>query len=156
MLSMVDKKRFERNDQFSVVEAIISLPGELFFSTTIPVSIWVLNKAKMGKKGDVLFIDASSCEGNMIKRGLRELTIENVSDIVDVYRGSISNQASLNISNIRSAFVNFNEIVKGPVDLNPEDIRLSRSMRFSRIRLGVSNSNKMISENHQGFIYFNL
>ena len=102
-----------------VVEAIISLPGELFFSTTIPVSIWVLNKAKMGKKGDVLFIDASSCEGNMIKRGLRELTIENVSDIVDVYRGSISNQASLNISNIRSAFVNFNEIVKGPVDLNP-------------------------------------
>ena len=102
-----------------MVEAIISLPGELFYSTTIPVSIWVINKAKLGTKSNVLFIDASSCEGNMIKRGLRELTTENVSDIVEVYKGSMMNQESLNISNIRSAFVNFNEIVKGPVDLNP-------------------------------------
>lgn len=101
------------------VEAIISLPGELFYSTTIPVCIWLINKARKTSKEGVLFVDASSCIGNVIKRGLRELTEENLSDITEIFNHWTTTSRAKNKSNIRSAFVNTEQIIEGPVDLNP-------------------------------------
>lgn len=53
------------------VEMIISLPDKLFYTTGIPVSIWVFNNDK--KRNDVLFVDASNLEGTMISKKLRVL-----------------------------------------------------------------------------------
>lgn len=57
----VDEKEIRsnliRND---LIETIITLPPKLFYNTTIPVSIWVLNKKKHPLcKNQVLFVDAS-------------------------------------------------------------------------------------------------
>lgn len=66
-----------------LVECIVTLPSQLFYTTQIPVCLWFLNKDKK-QKGKVLFIDARSM-GEMVTRKLRELTDsddpENLGDI---------------------------------------------------------------------------
>ena len=66
-----------------LVECIVSMPEQLFYTTQIPVCLWFLNKNKK-QKGKTLFIDARNM-GSMVTRKLRELTDnndpENLGDI---------------------------------------------------------------------------
>jgi len=55
-----------------LVECIVAMPGQLFYTTQIPVCLWFLNKNKK-RKGKTLFIDARKM-GTMVSRKLRELT----------------------------------------------------------------------------------
>lgn len=55
-----------------LVECIIAMPSQLFYTTQIPVCLWFLNKRKK-QKGKTLFIDARNM-GTMVSRRLRELT----------------------------------------------------------------------------------
>ncbi|MFA7082138.1 MAG: class I SAM-dependent DNA methyltransferase [Bacteroidales bacterium] len=59
-----------------IVEGIIAMPSQLFYTTGIPVSIWILNKNKT-QKGKTLFLDARNL-GTMRTRKLRELTNEDI------------------------------------------------------------------------------
>ena len=72
-----------------LVECIVTLPGQLFYSTQIPVSLWFVtrNKAKNGKnerRGEILFIDARKI-GSMATRTLKEFSVEDINQISDVY-----------------------------------------------------------------------
>ncbi|OBX24547.1 hypothetical protein A9996_14835 [Gelidibacter algens] len=62
-----------------LVEAIIALPSQLLDNTSIPASIWVLNKNKPQKE-KVLFIDASTL-GHMVNKVQRALSNENILEI---------------------------------------------------------------------------
>lgn len=66
-----------------LVDAIVALPDKLFYTTGIPVCIWILNRNKKNK-GKTLFIDARKL-GTMVNRRLRELTKENIRKIADTY-----------------------------------------------------------------------
>ena len=57
-----------------LVEGIVALPSQLFYSTGIPVCLWFLAKDKP-QKGKTLFIDARNM-GEMVTRRLRELDDE--------------------------------------------------------------------------------
>lgn len=61
-----------------LVECIVAMPGQLFYTTQIPVCLWFLNKNKK-RKGETLFIDARKM-GTMVSRKLRELTDSDKSD----------------------------------------------------------------------------
>ena len=64
-----------------VVECIVSLPGQLFYSTGIPVSLWIMRKGKSEyTKGKTLFIDARKL-GFMVDRRVRELSAEDIEKI---------------------------------------------------------------------------
>ena len=68
-----------------VVECIVSLPGQLFYSTGIPVSLWILRKGKStAAKGNILFIDARNL-GFMIDRKVKELSDDDISLIASTY-----------------------------------------------------------------------
>ena len=68
-----------------VVECIVSMPGQLFYSTPIPVSLWILRKGKNANtSGKVLFIDARNL-GTMLDRKLRELYEEDIDKIASTY-----------------------------------------------------------------------
>lgn len=72
-----------------VVEAMIALPGQLFFNTQIPACLWFLCKQKRSRQGCVLFIDARKL-GSMISRVQAELTDEVIARIagtVAAWRG---------------------------------------------------------------------
>jgi type I restriction enzyme M protein len=79
-----------------VVECIVALPGQLFYSTQIPASLWFLNRDKgnghtrpgtktwRDRRGEVLFIDARKL-GVMVDRTHRELAEEDVARIAATY-----------------------------------------------------------------------
>lgn len=68
-----------------IVECIVSMPSQLFYSVTIPVSLWILRKGKEGNsRGKVLFIDARNL-GYMADRKVRELSEEDIGVIANTY-----------------------------------------------------------------------
>ncbi len=70
-----------------IVDCIVAMPGQLFYSTGIPVSLWILRKGKEENEnttGKVLFIDARNL-GYMIDRRLKELSIDDIKKISDTY-----------------------------------------------------------------------
>ena len=66
-----------------LVEGIIAMPTQLFFTTQIPVSLWFINRNKR-QKGKTLFIDARKM-GTMITRSLREMTVEDIAKIAKTF-----------------------------------------------------------------------
>lgn len=66
-----------------LVEGIIAMPGQLFYSTQIPVSLWIINKAKE-QSGKTLFIDAREM-GTMVTRKLREFTDEDIAKVAGAF-----------------------------------------------------------------------
>jgi type I restriction enzyme M protein len=72
-----------------LVDCMVALPGQLFYSTQIPVCLWFLarDKANSGfrdRRGETLFIDARQI-GSMVDRTHRELTEEDTRKIADTY-----------------------------------------------------------------------
>uniref|UniRef100_UPI003FEFF682 class I SAM-dependent DNA methyltransferase n=1 Tax=Candidatus Fimenecus sp. TaxID=3022888 RepID=UPI003FEFF682 len=77
-----------------LVDCIVAMPSQLFYTTQIPVSLWFLAKNKK-QKGKTLFIDARKL-GTMVTRKLRELTDEDIKRIADTYNafadGTLENE----------------------------------------------------------------
>ena len=77
-----------------VVDCMVALPGQLFYSTQIPACLWILAKGRSNglvrktrlrdRRGQVLFIDARNM-GVMVDRTRRELTDEEIRKIADTY-----------------------------------------------------------------------
>jgi len=72
-----------------LVDCMVALPGQLFYSTQIPVCLWFLVKNKRdGKRRDrrkqTLFIDARKL-GTLVDRVHRELTEDDLQNIVGTY-----------------------------------------------------------------------
>ncbi|MCC6728747.1 MAG: SAM-dependent DNA methyltransferase [Chthonomonadales bacterium] len=72
-----------------LVDCMVALPGQLFYSTQIPACLWFLARdRKNGKfrdrRGHVLFIDARKM-GRMVDRTHRELNDEDVARIAVTY-----------------------------------------------------------------------
>jgi len=84
-----------------LVDCMVALPGQLFYSTQIPVCLWFLakNKAADAKRGfrdrrkQTLFIDARKL-GTLIDRVHRELTdadLEKITSTYHAWRSSLEN-----------------------------------------------------------------
>jgi type I restriction enzyme M protein len=72
-----------------VVDCMVALPGQLFYSTQIPACLWFLAKSKKNgglrdRRGEVLFIDARKL-GHLVDRTRREFSDEDVARIADTY-----------------------------------------------------------------------
>jgi len=72
-----------------LVDCMVTLPGQLFYSTPIPVCLWFLARDKKNgrfrdRRGNVLFIDAHKL-GSMVDRVHRELTDADVAKIAGTY-----------------------------------------------------------------------
>lgn len=72
-----------------LVDCILSMPSNLFYTVTIPCSIWILNRNKK-QKGKTLFIDCRNL-GTMVTRKLRELSEEDILKIAKTYHNFQNN-----------------------------------------------------------------
>jgi type I restriction enzyme M protein len=74
------RKRIIEDD---LIEGIIALPTQLFYSVTIPVTLWFISKNKQ-QKGKTLFIDARKM-GNMVDRKHRDFADADIQKIADTF-----------------------------------------------------------------------
>ncbi|MEJ6644093.1 MAG: class I SAM-dependent DNA methyltransferase [Akkermansiaceae bacterium] len=90
------RQKMVEND---LVDCMIALPGQLFYTTQIPVCLWFLTKNKKAdserglpggqtgyrnREGETLFIDARKI-GSMISRTQKELSAEDIETIAKTY-----------------------------------------------------------------------
>ncbi|BAP14742.1 DNA methyltransferase [Alcanivorax sp. 97CO-5] len=88
------RKKLIEND---LVDCMIALPGQLFYTTQIPVCLWFLTKNKKAetipghsdsnhrnRQGETLFIDARNM-GSMVDRTHKELTTDDIGEIARTY-----------------------------------------------------------------------
>lgn len=89
------------------IDCMIALPGQLFYTTQIPVCLWFMTKNKRAqqfpdgrkhfrdRQGETLFIDARNT-GSMIDRTHKELTTDDIAGIARTYhawRGEFDGEA---------------------------------------------------------------
>ncbi len=72
-----------------LVDCMVAMPGQLFYSTQIPACLWFLARDRKGgryrdRQGETLFIDARKM-GRMTDRTHRELTDDDIARIVGTY-----------------------------------------------------------------------
>ncbi len=72
-----------------LVDCMVALPGQLFYSTQIPVCLWFLARNKKNgrfrdRRGETLFIDARKM-GTLVDRIHRELTEADIAKIAGTY-----------------------------------------------------------------------
>jgi len=72
-----------------LVDCMVALPGQLFYSTQIPVCLWFLARDKRNgrfrdRRGQTLFIDARGL-GTLVDRVHRDLNDEDLARIVGAY-----------------------------------------------------------------------
>ncbi|MGE5396692.1 MAG: type I restriction-modification system subunit M, partial [Chitinophagales bacterium] len=72
-----------------LIDCMVSLPGQLFYNTMIPVCLWFVSRDKRNnrfrdRRQNILFIDARKL-GSMVDRKHRELTSEDIQQIASAY-----------------------------------------------------------------------
>jgi type I restriction enzyme M protein len=91
-----------------MVDCMIALPGQLFYTTQIPVCLWFITRSKKAqiveghtgsnhrdRQGETLFIDARNL-GSMVDRTHKELTSDDLAEIARTYhawRGEVKDGA---------------------------------------------------------------
>lgn len=86
------RQKLIENDK---VEAIIVLPRQMFYSTDISVTLWILNNNKKGgmrngrllrnRQGEVLFIDLRTWNKNIYEKKYVKLPEEQIQKVCDIY-----------------------------------------------------------------------
>lgn len=66
-----------------LIEGIVALPTQLFYSVTIPATLWFITKGKK-QAGKTVFIDARKM-GHMVDRKHRDFTDEDIKKIADTF-----------------------------------------------------------------------
>lgn len=87
------RRKLVENDK---VEAIIVLPREMFYSTDISVTLWVLNQNKRGgqwhgrqlrdRSGEILFVDLRTWNQNVYEKKYVQLTDAQIAEVVKIYQ----------------------------------------------------------------------
>lgn len=66
-----------------LIEGIIAMPTQLFYSVTIPVTLWFITRNKK-QTGKTLFIDARKM-GHMVDRKHRELSEDDINSLAEIF-----------------------------------------------------------------------
>ena len=93
--SMSTQTRGEGDIRKALIEAdridcMVALPGQLFYSTQIPVCLWIMSRDKSAnglrdRRGETLFIDARHL-GHMVDRVRRDFSDADIEKIAGTYR----------------------------------------------------------------------
>ena len=137
-----------------LVECIISMPEKLFYTVSIPCSIWIINRNKK-MKNKVLFIEADKL-GHMISKKIRELSEEDIMKITSTYRKFAKDGLVIDELNFAKA-VELYEIEKNNYILTPgRYISKSKKEETIDIENMINNINENINNRLTTSIMSNL
>jgi type I restriction enzyme M protein len=106
------RKRIIEDD---LIEGIVAMPTQLFYSVTIPVTLWFISKNKP-QKGKTLFIDARKM-GYMVDRKHRDFSDDDIAKLSDTF--SAFQNGSLQEVKGFCAVASTNDIAKQDYILTP-------------------------------------
>ncbi len=146
-----------------LVECVISLPNQLFYSTPIPVCLWILNKNKKSgpkrrnRKAEVLLIDGRNL-GHMTSKVHRDLSLADMKLIVDTYhswQGRMGDEYELD--GHLAAVVSIQDFATKEFSLNPSEyvstdseIDVKTGLKNSKSKLTVvASTTKDVNTIHQ-------
>lgn len=104
-----------------LVDCIVAMPGQLFYSTGIPVCLWFVSRNRKNGKfrnrtGEILFIDARKM-GTLVDRVHRELDDKEIQKIADTYHSwrlpALRAQSRLPKQSVQSSHLKEYEDIKG-------------------------------------------
>jgi type I restriction enzyme M protein len=111
-----------------LVDCMVALPGQLFYSTQIPVCLWFLTRNKKAenrgvessrdRRGEVLFIDARKL-GTLTDRVHRDLKDEDIAKIAETYHA----WKAAPIENRKSKIENYTDVAGFCKSVTIEEIR---------------------------------
>jgi type I restriction enzyme M protein len=99
-----------------LIEGIVALPTQLFYTTKISACLWIINRNKK-QKGKTLFIDAREM-GAIVSRKLMELSEEEIKTIGKAFKDF--NEDNLKEEKGFSAIATTQEIAKHTYILTPD------------------------------------
>lgn len=71
--------------QSGVIDGMLTLPKNMFYTVTLPATLWFFNKANAGTDHRILFVDARNIF-RQVTRALREFTEEHIQNIAMIFR----------------------------------------------------------------------
>lgn len=143
------RKKIIDND---LVDCVISMPNNLFYTVSVPCSIWIINRNKK-HKGRTLFINATNC-GDMVTRRLRELSIDDISKIATAYHDYQLNNDYENIKGF-SCSSTMEDIIKNDYILTPsryvgiEDLEDDGISFEEKMKAITSDLKQQLEESHK-------
>ena len=133
-----------------VVDCMVALPGQLFYSTQIPACLWFLARNKnpgsklRDRRGEVLFIDARKL-GTLVDRTRKEFADEDIAKIAGIYHAWREGKNYADVSGFCKAakleeIRNHNHILTpgryvGAVDVEDDDVPFAERFRSLRAKL---------------------
>lgn len=118
------RKQIIEND---LIEAIITLPRDMFYATDISVTLWIINKQKNQQKnntrsreGEILFLDLRR-SGSEFEKKYIELTNKDILEISEIFKSWKNKDHKKKYKNIPEfcKSVNLEEIRKNDYSLIP-------------------------------------
>lgn len=151
--------------QDDLIEAVISLPSNLYISTNISIEILIINKNKKASlKDKVLFIDASN-DFYKKERGKNDLKPEHINKIINIYQNcaeidqfstivDISMLQKHNFELDSSLYTNnsFEHLKDSKMKLLSEVADVKRGLQLSKNDISSSND----SENNSSYRYIKI
>lgn len=174
------RKKLIENDK---VEAIIILPRELFITTDISVTLWILNQNKKGgnyhgrelrnRENEILFMDLRTWTENPVKNEQKKKVtlvdeqIQRVADIYHTWQNTGTDGTKYEVPELYRS-VGFEEIKKNEFSLTPSkyiefvdhDLDICYEKEMARIQVEIQNimkaekkSQQMLEEAFRGIGY---
>ena len=107
------RKKLIEND---LVECILMMPSNLFYTVQIPCCIWIINRNKK-RKNEILLINATDL-GENVTRTIKELSQQDIRSISETYHNFINNNNYLDIKGFCKS-VTLDELKKNNYNLTP-------------------------------------
>lgn len=71
--------------QSGVIDGMLTLPKNMFYTVTLPATLWFFDKGNAGTEHRILFVDARNIF-RQVTRALREFTEEHIQNIAMIFR----------------------------------------------------------------------
>lgn len=68
-----------------VIDGMLTLPKNMFYTVTLPATLWFFDKSNAGREHKILFVDARNIF-RQVTRALREFTEEHIQNIATIFR----------------------------------------------------------------------
>jgi type I restriction enzyme M protein len=68
-----------------VIDGMLTLPKNMFYTVTLPATLWFFDKRNAGTEHKILFVDARNIF-RQVTRALREFTEEHIQNIATIFR----------------------------------------------------------------------